>query len=208
MNYRQIISIIVCIVMLFCFSACQAQTSDEDTQCWMPFGLQFGMTYDEFSKQLSSHGINVPALKPADSNAGFLTDGIDLDVNDSTVWEFLDSPTMKKLAEEEIELMDESGLWMADSDYGSSRPTVYFSFNQDQELYEFYCFWSCYLGSFPSSVIPEIITNYNTKLGAAQSTSDSSGMWNTEEHRVSLDFISLDSRMTLVHHCYTYDLDS
>lgn len=62
MNYKKLISFIVCMVILFSFSACQTQPSEqqpseqpqskEDTQCWMPYGLKFGMTYDEFSQQL------------------------------------------------------------------------------------------------------------------------------------------------------------
>lgn len=209
MNYRQIISIIVCIVMLFSFCACQAKTSKDDTPCWMPFGLKFGMTYGQFSKQLEEYGIDTLELKPASSNAGFLTDGgISLDITDSTVWAFLDSPTMKKLAEEEIDILDESGLGSADTAYTFSGPKMYFSFNQDQELYEFYCFWTSFSDSFPSSVLPEIIDNYNNKLGVTGKTSEYSGQWDSDEHKISITYSEEDSRMILVHHCITYNLDS
>ena len=207
MKSRQTLVIVVCIIMLFYLSACRTQTSDENALCWMPYNLRFGMTYDEFSEQLAIHGVDVPVLKPAQSNAGFVTDGIEVDVNDSSVWDFLDSPTMKKLADEEIDLLDESGLGMADIDYNNSKPKLYFSFNQNKELYEFYCFWTS-TGIFTSSVMPEIIANYNSKLGTAIGTLEFSGKWDTDEHGVSVAYISQDCRMTLVHHCKTYNLDS
>ena len=208
MNSRKLISIILCIVVLFSFSACQKLENVKDSRQWMPFGLEFGMTYDEFSRQLSKAGVAVPALKPADANVGFVTDAVKVDLNDGTVWDFLGSPTMKKLAAEEIDASDYL-LWMADAEYTNSNPTMYFSFNQNQKLYEFYCFWETgLLGNLPSCVIPEIITNYNSKLGVAQSTFDSFGAWNTNEHSVSIAYHSADYRMALVHHCLTYNLDS
>lgn len=219
MNYKKLISFIVCMVILFSFSACQTQPSEqqpseqpqskEDTQCWMPYGLKFGMTYDEFSQQLTKMGIPVPALSPADSNAGFVAESIHPDLNDSSVWEFLESPALKKLADEEPdETADDFDFRFANLDYTYSDPAFYFSFNQDQKLYEFGCFWSCFTENLPSYIAPEIIANYTAKLGAAESTSDFSGTWNTKEHKVSLDYSSEDSLMILYHHCTTYNLDS
>ena len=202
-------SMILCVVVLFSLSACRKQENVKDSRQWMPFGLEFGMTYDEFSQQLSEAGVAVPALSPADANVGFVTDAVKVDVNDGSVWDFLGSPTMKKLAsEEEIDTSDVV-LWFAKAEYTESEPRMYFSFNQDQKLYEFYCFWETgLLGNLPSCVIPEIITNYNSKLGVAQSTTDSSGAWNNNEHSVSIAYHSEDYRMALVHHCITYNLDS
>lgn len=207
MTTKQIISALICIVMLF--SLCACQTSKEDTPCLLPFGLEFGMTYDQFAKQLKERGIDAPAITPASSNAGFFTDdGISPDINDSTVWDFLNSPTMKKLAEEEIDILDESGLGYADSIYTYSSPEIFFSFNQDRELYEFYCVWTSISTAFPSSVIPEIIDNYNNKLGIVGQTAEYAGHWNSNDHRVSITYNDEDFLMVLVHHCVTYNLDS
>ena len=209
MNYKKLLSVILCFVMLFSFSACQEQTSVKDDQSWMPFGLQFGMTYDEFSKQLSSHGIDAPALVSADANAGYVTDGVvSLDLADSTVWEFLDSKMLKKLAEEDIEISDDVDLGLVDLNYEYSSPAVYFSFNQNQQLYEFYCIWTCMAEVFPLHVIPEIITNYNTKLNMTGITSEYSGEWKTDEHGVSITYSEENSQMILSHHCFKFDLDS
>lgn len=207
MSCKKIISVVLCLAMLLCFSACQKQESKESSPCWMPYDLQFGMTYDAFAEQLSSCGIEAPELEAADTNASYvLESAIFPALQDSSTWGFLNSTTMKKLAEEEIEISEE--LWEADFAYAVSMPAFYFSFNQNKQLYEFCCIWGCMTDDLPSAVIPEIINNYNTKLGVDGKTSAYFGEWNTNAHKVSIEYSASDEMMLLVHHCIEYDLDS
>lgn len=209
MSCKKIISVILCLAMLFCFGACQKQSHKETSPSWMPYGLQFGMTYDEFKQQLSSCGVDAPSLKPADANASYVLERAIFPVSqDSSVWDFLGSATMKKLADEELELSISDDLWEADFAYTVSMPAFYFSFNQNKQLYEFCCIWGCMTDDLPSAVMPEIINNYNTKLGLDGKVSTYFGEWNTNAHRVSIEYSANDEMMILVHHCIEYNLDS
>lgn len=206
MNCKKIISVVLCLATLLCFCSCQKQESKESSPCWIPYDLQFGMTYDEFAKQLSACGIDAPALKAADANASYVLEYAIFPVlQDSSIWDFLNSATMKKLAEEELEISEE--LWKADIAYTVSKPAFYFSFNQNKQLYEFYCIWGCMTDDLPSSVIPEIINTYNTKLGVDGKTSTYFGEWSTNAHKVSIEYSASDEMMLLAHHCIEYNLD-
>ena len=103
---RIVCLLVITVIIITCFAGCGKKEN------WMPYELQFGMTYEE-AKELFK---DMPELEKASSNDGYLTKNY-------------------SLGEEEI-----NGYF--DFLKPASFPTYAFSFNENKELYEFYAFRS------------------------------------------------------------------
>ena len=109
---RKIMAVLVSCILVVTLTAC----SRDEKESWLPFGLQFGQSYDIFVETIESHDLEAPALNPANSNNGYLTDHI-----------YLQSDEAEAYLSYEV-------YPAADADVCSFS----FSFNQDKELYEWY----------------------------------------------------------------------
>lgn len=211
-------TICLLLALVLCVSLCacgDSKTKEEDL--WLPYGLEFGMSYDAFAKQLKKEGMTAPSIAPADANEGYFSDGLAMTLTDGEAWAFLGSPSLKTMAEEKVEYDTESNngeLFFADGIYDHCDPTLYFSFNQDKELYE------CYVmleelnsDNIASLVIPEIIEHYNNRFFTNGKKSELYGAWESDEMAAYVEFTETEdvfeaNTTMVVLHCFTYDLDS
>ena len=210
---KKILCTLLTLILLFSYSGCSREKqsagskhADNVTQAvdWMPFGLEFGMTYNEFASKLKSAGIAVSALKRADANAGYVVDGIFLDTKDPSHWEFLHSKMISTLAESDDH--DDISFTFYDGKFDYLSPKVYFSFNQQEELYEFYFAWSFFVADdeFAQLFVSDVITAYDAKFGKPIDNNDS---WETKTMGGSLT-TNDGTTFWLVLQDKTHDLDS
>lgn len=201
------------LALVLCLSLCACR---KEKTVWLPYGLEFGMSYDAFVKLLKEQGMTAPAIAPADANDGYFSDGLKMTLTDGDAWEFLGSPSLKTMAQEEVEYDTDSenfALFMADGKYDLCNPMLYFSFNQDKELYECYVSFEEFSSNdIASLVIPEIIEYYNDRFFTNGKKSELYGVWNSDEMAASVEFIEgedvFEANMTMVTlHCIDYDLD-
>lgn len=206
---KRVLAFFISCSMVFALAACGGaegdgtQSGGSDTaltgegEDWLPFGLQFGQSYDAFVETVESQGLEAPALEPADSNNGYLTDNLSL--SNIAAESYLDY-----------------GVYIAatgDNTMENRWDGFAFSFNPDKELYEWY--WS----TTPSArstddVIQAMISTYNEKFGfdgAVNDGSDVRAAWETESlaANIRLGQLSDGSDMvTLIFHSFAYDLNS
>ncbi len=158
----------------------------------MPFGLEFGENEGTFKAAVEAAGYEAPALKPADANNGYF---VTLDT-DKSVEEVAPLLGLDEITED---FMLKCGV----VDFS-------FSFNQDKELYEFYCM----MYTFPDNenfdaMVDNIIAQYDAKLGVANTGSADGGIANWEKDGVTLQLgMVSDSVLALVFHDTNHDLDS
>lgn len=157
---KKIISLLIIFVMV---ATCLVGCGSEET--WMPYDLEFGMTYDEAKEVF----VDIPELKDAASNDGYLTKNYspeDEEIN--AYFEFLKP---------------------------ASFPGYAFSFNEDKELYEFYCANSySFIQDNPESSAENLYNSfvdfYNEKTDIkAKENEYSDGLkasWETEEVVISV----------------------
>ncbi|MBR4744707.1 MAG: hypothetical protein IK082_11060 [Oscillospiraceae bacterium] len=127
--------LLVLLLTLGLFAACQkleertdgTAPADAASEVLLPLGLEFGMTYEEFTAKLAENGFTFASWetpKNHESDTGF--DSPQLNIfgyeNPAFDWTFLHSPTF-------------SAEWGADS----SMQTVYFQFDDNRKLYGVHC---------------------------------------------------------------------
>lgn len=150
---------VITVIMITCFAGCGKKEN------WMPYKLEFGMTYEEAKERFKE----IPELEDASSNDGYLTG-------------------LYFLEEEEI-----TGYF--DFLEPASSPAYAFSFNANKELYEFYCinrFYSVqdYAESLTEDLYNSFVGFYDEKTGTeAKQNEYSDGLkaiWETEKVNVSV----------------------
>ena len=104
---NRVLAFALCTIMLMLTVGC----GQKDRESLLPFGLEFGDTYEEIQK-----ANDIGNLVDADANDGYITN-------------------FMYLSEEE-EIMECLGTCE-----GVSNVAVSFSFNADKKLYEYYCFF-------------------------------------------------------------------
>ena len=176
--------LLVTVLMLTCLAGCGKKEN------WMPYELEFGMTYDEAKEAFA----DMPALEAADANDGYVTE----------------SPY--SLEGEEINAYFKF-LKV------SSFPTYSFSFNEDKKLYEFYCFNSySSVQDNPEKLAEDLFNSYvefyNEKIGTkAEENEYSDGLeavWKTETVEVSVHLLVRDDGGFIVYsvvHNNEYDFE-
>ena len=203
--------LLIVLMMSWSLAAC-GDTADAKKEDWLPYGLQFGQTYDEFVQVFEENHLEAPGLKPADANDGYLTDWVDFgDSSESPFdWSFLHSDALVQVTGDPyIDYIMANTL---------SNSMVSFSFNQDKKLYEMYCSFIDDDKKLVEKITPEIIAYYNEKAGFdgrqnADSITDSIiviANWETDEWVASIlyDASILDDYgiLTIMLHSVTYDL--
>ncbi len=106
---KKIVAVLLVVLSItILFSGCS------EKEVWLPYELEFGMTYNEAKEVFG----DIPELKEATANDGYLTENYSLEDEEiNKYFEFLKA---------------------------SSFPSYAFSFNENKELYEFYCGNSIY----------------------------------------------------------------
>lgn len=180
---KRIISLLVLIVIIItCFAGCGKKVS------WMPYELEFGMTYDA-AKELFE---DLPELQEASANDGYLTENY-------------------SLGKEEI-----NGYF--DFLKPASFPSYAFAFNENKELYEFYCGNSYYFIQDDAEGSTEDLYNsfvdfYNEKTGITAKEKENvdglEAIWETKEVNISVCVIEQEDCYFIycVVHNNKYDLE-
>ena len=146
---------------------------------------------------VESQGLEAPALEPANSNNGYVTDTLLL--SNIAAESYLDY-----------------GVYIAatgDNTMENRLDGFGFSFNQDKELYEWYWLTTPSARS-TDDVIQAMIFTYNEKFGVDGAVNDGADVraaWETESLAASirLDQNSDGSdRVALIFHSFAYDLNS
>lgn len=169
-----------------------AAPAPEEAAFPLPFGLTFGMTYDQFAAKLAENGLTAAPLEAASNNAGYFPDGVELPLDNPAVWDFIGSQTLKSQATAQD-----------DPTYNLSAPKLFASFNQGQELYEVYIGWTFYVESFALTVCDELAATYDAYFGVESTSSQ----WENEEYSVSFSQQN-DVTYLLVIHDFAHDLDA
>lgn len=201
---KRLICVTICFALLLGLTGCDIITQWQSANAvdWMPFGLEFGMTYDEFSAKMNESGITVSPLKAADSNDSYVIDGIPLDTQNPSHWEFLHSDTINALAASDEHEDPELAHYDIKFDY--ILPKIYFSFNQNKELYEFGFMWFVFIvdDEFAHLLISDVIAAYDAKFGIP---CDGNTIWETETMGGQL-IATDDNTFCLILHDKTHNL--
>lgn len=186
---RKILVVLVSCIIAVTLTACSRD--ENKRQSWLPFGLQFGQSYDSFVETIESYDLEAPALKPADSNNGYLTDHL-----------YLQSDKAELYLSYEVYPTDDADTC-----------SFCFSFNQDKELYEWYWMSTAELRN-SDDVIKNMISTYNKKFGFDGTVNNGSNVyaeWDTESLAAQI-ILSESSdgsdEVDLIFHNFTYDLNS
>lgn len=121
---KKLLSILLCLSMLFMFSACGKEKTEKKEEAkpeiqYLPYSLEFGMTYDQAKEALK----DFPAINPASSNDGYASDRF---APEFSAYEDFFAVDSDKLYESAI---NGDGLVYD--------PGYFFSFNESKKLYEF-----------------------------------------------------------------------
>ena len=184
---KKIIALVLAVLcMLTVLGGCGSSSYEN----LMPYGLEFGMTYEEV-KALDT---NAQELEDADSNDGYVCG----------------------LHVAEQALIDEFyGVDFGENgDFALWFPEYAYSFNQDKELYEYYILSSISSESWAESVYNSFVSYFSGIIDSEPTTTETdselSSVFETDEIRVGISLTS-DSdgfMFTLVLHDYTHDLES
>ena len=158
---------------------------EEESGIALPFDLKFGMSYDDFCDALEAHELTAPAL---DADEGsYFSDGVELPLDDPSVWDFIGSDYLKRHASgEEFDPIEDMDFFITQISYSSCRPALYASFNQDKELYEFYVAWSTVYGDFSAAIIDDVAETYNAFFDADGMVDDYTYEWEDDQYGVFL----------------------
>lgn len=203
---KRVCSVLLVLCLMLSFTACGETAEPEENGVALPFGLTFGMTYDEFAAKLSENGLTANPLKPASNNDGYFPDGVELPVDDPAVWEFLGSETLKKYAAAAgVEATDP--LYIEISLYSASVPYIYVSFNQNKELYELYIVWYFYSEELAQTVCTELSATYDAFFGTSGKKDAVTAEWRNEEYEVHYGKTGEVTYMLTIHD-FTHDLEN
>ena len=176
---RMVCLLVITVIIITCFAGCGKKEN------WMPYELQFGMTY-EAAKELFK---DMPELKKASSNDGYLTKNYFLEGEINEYFDFLEPAFF---------------------------PSYAFSFNENKELYEFYCGNSYYFIQDDAEGSTEDLYNsfvdfYNEKTGITAKEKENfdglEAIWETEEVNIAVCVIKEEDRYIIycVVHNNKYD---
>lgn len=158
---------VITVIIITCFAGCGKKENlmPGKKENWMPYELEFGMTYDA-TKELFK---DMPELKDASANDGYLTKNYSLEKEEiNGYFDFLKPAFF---------------------------PSYAFSFNENKELYEFYCGNSYYYIQDNAEATTEELYNsfvdfYNEKTGiTAKEKENADGLeaiWETEEVNIAV----------------------
>ena len=226
---KKLLSIALVLCLLLGLTACgkkedtkktekNDEVVEEESGIALPFGLKFGMSYDEFAAKLSENGLVATPLKPATDQYGYKPDLMPLPTDDPSVWDFTGSKLLKKLSGNEYHLTadDDEGntLYMHQLIYRNSTPSLYASFNQKKELFE--CgFVGLYTNktfetatqNFIKALAADITPYYDAFFGTSGKKDDCTGFWDNGEYSVLL-YQPTTGCYALVITDYTYNTDT
>ncbi|MBQ3202534.1 MAG: hypothetical protein IJB36_02695 [Clostridia bacterium] len=169
-------------------------TAPEETDIALPFGLKFGMSYDEFAAKLSENGLTANPLKPATDQPGYKPDVMPLPTDDPSIWKFTGSKLLQNLSGKEYHLTadeEESTLFMHQLIYRNSTPCVYAFFNQKKELSQF-GFIGLYTNEkfetatqyFIKALAADITPYYDAFFGIGGELNDCTSYWENDKYSV------------------------
>lgn len=126
---KRLTSLILVCILLLTAAACK-EKSDEPKDTFLPCGLSFGMSYDDFCAALTEKGIDPPEIEEARANTGFASAAVHVnDIEGEFDWSFMHSDMLaNKWASEDLDTL-------------FTFPALYFSFNDAKELYQIVCFF-------------------------------------------------------------------
>lgn len=220
---KKVLSVVLCVCMLLSFAACTNEQKPQETtapeapkEIWLPYGLEFGMSYDEFCAKLEAAGVTAPSLRPATANDGYVAGLIDVEPTDQTFWSFFASDEINQLVNyatmldnQQMDQLLEHDKYGVALSFSVAFPSIGFSFNQDRELYEFYLM----LDTDPQSEFGQAYLNalqdvYNKKFNVSNTASS----WETDEMGVSVKSYDTDfeqiKNISLVLQDKSHDLNS
>lgn len=194
MKLNRFITFILSFVLILTFTACGQKDQKTEETVLLPFGLQFGQSYDEFSETIKANYFET-TLSPAEANNGYVTDHI-----------YLTSIAAESFLDYEV-FHTSSNNTLEDADMDS----FYFSFNQDKELYEWYWLNEAVTRD-AEEIVNSMIETYNKYFGFDGKTDDPSlpAVWETE--KLAANILKTESNgkdiIGFIVHSFEYDLDS
>lgn len=194
MKLHRYITFVLSFILILTFTACRQEDQKTAETPLLPFNLQFGQSYDEFSETIKANYFET-TISPAKANNGYVTDHI-----------YLTSIAAESYLDYEV-FHTSSNNTLEDADKGS----FYFSFNQDKELYEWYWFNEAVTRD-AEEVVNSMIETYNKYFGFDGKTDDPSlpAVWETEKLAADIQKTESNGKDIIVFtvHSFEYDLDS
>ena len=194
MKLNRFITFILSFVLILTFTACGQKDQKTEETVLLPFGLQFGQSYDEFSETIKANDFET-TISPAQSNNGYVTDAI-----------YLTSIEAESYLDYEV-FHTSSNNSVFDADPGA----FYFSFNQDKKLYEWGWFNDA-VSRDAEEIVNAMIETYNKYFGFDGKTDDptSPAVWETEKLAAQILQTESNGRDLVIFtvHSFEYDLDS
>lgn len=180
-------------MVLCCLTACGGKEETEPTEPpeekieWMPYGLTFGMTYDEAKAANSA----MPEISAQENGSYFSKRQ---DVESEFIKGYYGVP----------ENENENLFWLMRA------PTFYYSYNQDKELYEFYAMITVFDEDDAEAVYSHLKSYYTDKVKAEATVKDYSdatvAKW--EKDGVSVELVKEADLISVIMHDYNHDLDA
>ena len=178
---------------------------EEESGIALPLDLKFGMSYDDFCDALEAHELTAPALDVDED--GYFSDGVELPLDDPSVWDFIDSDYLKRHASgEEFDPIEDMDFYITSTTYSFCRPALYASFNQDKALYEFYVAWSTVYDDFSAAIIDDVAETYDAFFDADGMVDDYTYEWEDDQYGVFLG--QEETFLYLIIYDKAHDLDS
>ena len=205
---KRVCSVLLVLCLMLSFTACGETAEPEESGIALPFGLKFGMTYDEFAAKLSENDLTANPLEPDSDDDGYFSNGVELPVDDPEVWDFIKSDYLKRHASgEEFDPIDDMDFYITHSTYSYCLPTLYALFNQAKELYEIFVVWNAYGGEFAAAITEDVAETYNAFFGTDGMVDDYTCEWESDQYWISL-WQEDEYRLYLAIRDKTHDLEN
>lgn len=197
---KKFLSVILCLTMIFALSACSKKENQKDETkkaeiTLLPYGLQYGMDYEKAKETCK----DFPAINPASSNDGFLTDNMTPEYADYE--KFFNINTQEVFAD----TFNGDGYFL--------NPGYSFSFNESKELYEFYVITKIYKSeSSAENLFNAYIEYYNEKAGEEAEIEEDSDFlkadWEVDDTKIEvvLEVNGNDFLVYVIQHNTKYEL--
>ena len=176
---KRIIAVLLSVLcVLSLLAGCSSKGEVKEENKFLPYGLEFGMTYDEAKK---AHK-DIPELEDATANTGYFC-GVEFD--DETY------VNMFELSEGDPYL---EGIAVSSFSY---------SFNEDKKLYEFYTIATMTDVDKALEHLQQLAEYFNEKTGIeGDDLSDGEATWETDDNTISISGRETESGaqiITVVH---------
>lgn len=181
---KKFLSVLLGMILVLNLTAC---TDSKESLLQFPYGLEFGMSYDELCDALTDNGFEAPHLDESTYHNGFETLYISETETTNFDWEFLHSKSL------------------VESPKIDSTEYLDFELNENKEMYAFTCH---FIGGLDESVLNEIKAYFNENFNVVNTNDKHSFIsiaeWENEEMYISMyDHAGIMFEF----HSFEYDMD-